>query len=409
MSYDKNYLIEHADLKEVYERVTGNSLRRHSDQWEGACPECGGTDRFRIPDRIPHKGFCRSCGKTFNAIDIVLSRYNVSFKDALAVLAEIIGVSESEAQYHGTGTGIISKPSERYTKYCALPDEPSDLWQQEVTDAVNHAHDVLMSDAGKKEREYLISRGFTVDTLKKYRIGFNPNKYPLNVTVKDLVTQKEEPVMASVGIYIPTFAKLMDDEPYESLLRVKVRCEDWKYKSLMKAYEEGQRDTPPLKYWHIKGGVPKSLFCADYTRDFDTNTNIIFTEGEFDAMTINQVAGDICRAVTFGSHTNIGDTADYWHAWFSAPSHIIVCFDNEKDQAKAQTVRKHEQDLRDEIIRAQSLDDEEDRADAPVIRHLDEQYHDWNDILMMPNGKQTIRDILTGWFCGADSHVLRCS
>lgn len=399
--YDANYLNEHADLKEVYVRVTGNSLKRHSDQWEGACPVCGGTDRFRITDRIPHRGFCRSCGKTFSAVDIVLSRYNVSFKDALAVLAEIIGVSESEAEYHGTGTVTAPKPSERFTDFCALPDEPSDLWQQEVTEAVNHAHDVLMSNAGKKEREYLISRGFTEDTLRKYRIGFNPNQYLLKV--KD---SKGEPIKASVGIYIPTFAKLMDGEPYESLLRVKVRCEDWKYKANMKAYEEGTRDKPN-KYWHIKGGVSKSLFCADYARDFNTNENIIFTEGEFDAITINQCASDICRAVTFGSHDNNGKTADHWHAWFSAPSHIIVCFDNEKnDVKKAEEVREHEQDLRDEIIKAQSLDDEEVRADAPVIRHLDEQYHDWNDILMMENGKQIIRDTLTRWFTEGTSDVL---
>ena len=398
--YDKNYLNEHADLKEVYERVTGNTLRRHSDQWEGACPECGGTDRFRIPDHISQRGFCRSCGKTFTAVDIVLSRYNISFKDALAVLAEIMGVSESEAQYHhSTDTITAPKPSERITDFQVLPDEPSDLWQQEVTEAVNHAHDVLMSNAGKKEREYLLSRGFTMDTLRKYRIGFNPNQYLLKVT-----DSKGEPIKASAGIYIPTFAKLMDGEPYESLLRVKVRCEDWKYKANMKAYEEGTRERPN-KYWHIKGGVSKSLFCADYARDFDTNENIIFTEGEFDAMTINQVAGDICRAVTFGSHDNIGKTADYWHAWFSAPSHIIVCFDNEKnDEKKAEEVRKHEQDLCDEIIRAQSLDDVEYRADAPGIQHLPEEYHDWNDILMMPDGARIIRDILTRWF-----HGLRCS
>ena len=116
-------------------------------------------------------------------------------------------------------------------------------------------------------------------------------------------------------------------------------------------------------------------------------------------MTINQVAGDICKAVTFGSHDNIGKTADYWHAWFSAPSHIVVCFDNEKDdEKKAKEVRQHELDLCDEIIRSQSLDDEEYRADAPVVRHLPEQHHDWNDILQLPNGAQIIRKYLTDFF-----------
>ena len=84
--YDANYLNEHADLKEVYERVTGNTLRRHSDQWEGACPECGGTDRFRIPDHISQRGFCRSCGKTFTAVLEVAGVYKATDEGRSAMM-----------------------------------------------------------------------------------------------------------------------------------------------------------------------------------------------------------------------------------------------------------------------------------------------------------------------------------
>ena len=394
MLYDAKYLNEHADLKEVYERVTGNTLKRHSDQWEGACPDCGGTKRFRITDKIPYRGFCRECGKSFSALDIVLSQRNLSFRQACEELAFIIGISSDEAQYKGGSVRNDEKPkSNRFTEFEVLPDEPSDLWQRHVIESVNYAHGYLMSIAGEKQREYLYRRGFTDRTLNENRIGFNPKTYPLGVNGAD-----GEPIKATSGIWIPTFAKLMDGDSSESLLRVKVRCEDTTYKSLMKSYEEGQRETPPQKYWHIREGIAKSLFCADYARNFDTNENIIFTEGEFDAMTINQVAGDLCHAVTFGSHSNIGKTANYWHAWFSAPSHIVVCFDNEPDPQKANDVRKHEQDLCNEIIRAQTLDDEEYRAGAPIIRHLPEHFHDWNDLLCIDNGAQIIRDILTEMF-----------
>lgn len=394
MLYDVKYLNEHADLKEVYERVTGNTLKRHSNQWEGACPLCGGNDRFRITDAIPHRWFCRGCDKSGTAVDLVLSQKSISFRDACEELAYIIGVSDEQARYDGgTRKKYERKASERFTDFEVLPDEPSDSWQKKVIDAVNYAHDYLMRDAGRKEREYLYSRGFTERTLRENRIGFNPHMYPLGVTDED-----GEPIKASSGIWIPTFAKLMDGLPDESLLRVKVRCEDWKYKSLMQAYKEGRRENAPQKYWHIKGGIAKSLFCADYARNFDTNENIIFTEGEFDAMTINQVAGDICHAVTFGSHSNIGKTANYWHAWFCAPSHTVVCFDNESDSEKAKDVRAHETDLINEIVKAQALDDEQYRAEPPKVRHLPEQYHDWNDILQMENGEQIIRDKLSEWF-----------
>ena len=393
--YDVKYLNEQADLKEVYERVTGNTLKRHSNQWEGSCPLCGGNDRFRITDAIPHRWFCRSCGKSGTAIDIVLSQNKQSFRQACEELAYIIGVSEDQARYKGDSKRKYEKKpqTDRFTDFEVFPEEPSDKWQKKVTDAVNYAHDYLMKDAGRKEREYLYSRGFTEQTLRENRIGFNPNMYLLGVN-----DDAGEPIKASPGIWIPTFAKLMDGEPYESLLRVKVRCEEWTYKTLMTAHKEGRRENAPQKYWHIKGGISKSLFCADYARNMDTNENIIFTEGEFDAMSINQVAGDICHAVTFGSHSNIGKTSNYWHAWFCAPSRIVVCFDNESDPKKAKDVRAHETDLYNEIIRAQALDDEEYRAEDPIIRHLPEQYHDWNDILQMKNGEQIIRNILTDMF-----------
>lgn len=396
--YDKNELnrIATGQLKELYERVTGIELHRHSDQWEGECFVCGHTIFFS--DRTPDHGYCRQCGKQYRAIDIITNHFGLTdrsqFPEACKKLAEYLNVAEGVAQYGGiSATASKPEPPLQYTKYTALPDEPSDEWQAEVMQAVNHAHDFLMSKAGLPDRQYLLCRGFTEETLRKYRIGFNPNKYYLNITGSD-----GNPIKASDGYYIPTFVHLMDGEPYESLLRVKVRMENWKYKSLMKSWEEGRIPNKPEKYWHISGGISKSLFCADYTRDTEVNERIIFTEGEFDAMTINQVAGDICKAVTFGSHSNIGKTADQWFPWFGAPSQIVVCFDNESDTAKAVQVRKHEQDLRDEIIRAQSLYPEDVRAEVPVIQHLPEQYHDWNDILQLPDGVQIIRDILTGFF-----------
>ena len=125
----------------------------------------------------------------------------------------------------------------------------------------------------------------------------------------------------------------------------------------------------------------------------------MFVEGEFDAMTINQVASDICKAVTFGSHSSIGK-AEAWVRWYTQPDNIVVCFDNETDEKKREEVRAHEKELRSHIIRAQSVMPSDIRADAPVVRHLPEEYHDWNDILQLSDGKQIIRDLLTKMFSG---------
>jgi len=114
-------------------------------------------------------------------------------------------------------------------------------------------------------------------------------------------------------------------------------------------------------------------------------------------MTINQVAGDICRAVTFGSHDYIGE-AEQWQSWYRIPDRTVICFDNDSDPMIMKAVRKDEEKLQQKIIKAQSLDDEQYRAEPPVIRHLPEEYHDWNDILKLPNGTEIIRNKLSEWF-----------
>ena len=119
-------------------------------------------------------------------------------------------------------------------------------------------------------------------------------------------------------------------------------------------------------------------------------------------MTINQTAGDICKAVTFGSHGNIGK-AETWVRWYGELENTVICFDNDSDPSIAEAVRKDEQRLQLEIMKAQSLIPTEYRGNVPVIKPFPGQYHDWNDLLQVPNGAQIIRDILTDFFGG--NHV----
>lgn len=394
-----------ADLKSLYEKLTGAELRKHSQHWEGACPKCGGDDRFYIdPTKSPQLWTCTHCqgGKMHTALDLValcegLPNYGTGLKQTADRLAQLLNVTEDTAQYK-TGSEITRPvPVPMVTTTPDIPYDGADDWQYSVTSAVNFAHDILMSDAGKQVREYLTGRGFTEETLRKYRIGFNPNEYLLNAFDDD-----GKCIKTPIGIYIPTFVKLNDDDDHETLLRVKVRLEDWKYKSWQQAYSEGRSKNKPSKYISITGSKGTSLFCAEYTRDYPDR--IIYVEGELDAMTINQCADDLCHAVSFGSHSGVG-TAEQWQAWYRVPEYTVICFDNDSDPSTAETVREDEKRLRAEIIKAQSLDRAEDRATAPIIKPLPNQYHDWNDILK-DHGAQTVRDILSEFF-GDHFHDVR--
>lgn len=383
--YDVNELNKLAtgQLKELYERITGNTLRRHSDSWEGPCPKCDGDNRFWISDKTPDHGYCRNCNRPYKAIDIVTAQYpELSFYEACNKLAELLGVSDSSAVIK-TYSSVPNRPVQPVMKL-TTPETPSYEWQSAVLKEVITARNFLWSADGCEALQYLRARGFTDKTIRDYWIGYNPNYHVLDIQ------HNGEPVKALTGYYIPTFLKLHDSDTKDTvLMRVKVRTPD--------AVRKANPDIP--KYLFISGGKSKSLFCAQYARPRTGkyHPNIIYVEGEFDAMTINQTAGDICKAVTFGSHGYIGN-AETWQSWYRIPEHTVICFDNDSDPKIMESVRKDELKLRKEIIKAQSLDAIDIRSCAPVIRHLPERYHDWNDILKEKDGAQIIRNILTGFF-----------
>lgn len=387
--YDLQELNQRAVITELYEQITGEKLRRHSiNHYDGSCPRCGGTDRFYVrTEDNPQTFICTHCHpKKGTAIDFIALCYGLpdsgtGLLQTIERLAELVGVSPSD--YAKTEKRISHSQQQPKPVY-SMPSEPSNQWQKEVKQAVLDARDYLFRNRGyNPELQYLYNRGFSENTIRNYGIGFNPTLRNLDVTVDG------EPVKALTGFYIPTCMRMYDSDPKPTtLMRVKVRT------------EEHHRISNQLpKYLFIKGSKAVSLFCAGYARPKQGKEypNIIYVEGEFDAMTINQCAGDICRAVTFGSNSYIG-RAEQWQMWYRIPENTVICFDNDDNPDTRQTVRNNEQRLRTEIIKAQSLDNAEIRANAPVIRHLPEQYHDWNDVLQLHGGEQIIRNILKDMF-----------
>ena len=382
------------DLKILCERLTGTELKRHSNQWEGSCPFCGGNDRFYISDAMPNKWFCRHCKPSGgSAIDFVSGFYHLptsgtGLKETADKLAELMNVTETDAEYK------TQHKAKQVQMMKTLPEFPCQEWQTAVKGAVQLARSVLWKPEYRDKLDWLRNRGFTDDTLKKYCIGYYPTAYTLPIQINGV------DVMACSGYYIPTFMRISDDEDSNVLTRVKIRMEDKYYKYAMARYEaDPDHNRKPDKYLSIKGSKGVTLFGNQFVRPVNAGSypNIIFVEGEFDAMSINQCAGDICKAVTFGSYANVG-LAETWVRWYAELENVVICFDNETDAEKQDAVRKHEEKLRNEIIKAQSIIPEEYRGNAPRIRHLDDKYHDWNDILRLPNGAEIIRDKLIEWF-----------
>lgn len=77
-------------------KQTGRNGPRGSEEYHGPCPLCGGTDRFMSwPGGTRHsRGYCRQCGASFDALELVLNFVPGcdSFYAAVGYLARELGL-----------------------------------------------------------------------------------------------------------------------------------------------------------------------------------------------------------------------------------------------------------------------------------------------------------------------------
>jgi DNA primase len=242
-------------------------------EWAGACPFCGGRDRFRVQ---PEKGlwFCRQCspsGRWQDAIAFVMRRDGVPFAEA----CRILGASRSElGEALGPFRPILPGPTPRRLEFegqLSEDQEPTALWRERGTQFVEECEHGLWSAEGEKARAYLAARGLQEETLRLWRVGFNA------------ADRREPPakwgigganVWLARGIVLPWFIDTR-------LWQLKIR----------RAQPQGD------KYASIRGGHPV-LYAAD---TLAPGSPAVLTEGEFDALLVWQAVNDRTAVVSLGS------------------------------------------------------------------------------------------------------------
>jgi DNA primase len=98
---------------------------------------------------------CFGCGKSGNAIKFLMEFENVSFKEALTILAEKSGIN-LEINYKGT---------QKDTSYFKILD-----------DAKKYYIESLFSHNGKLAYQYLQHRNINADTIKSFSIGYSSSR-----------------------------------------------------------------------------------------------------------------------------------------------------------------------------------------------------------------------------------------
>lgn len=246
-------------------------------EWAGACPWCGGQDRFRVwPDGQRPRFWCRQCDRKGDAIDYLRERDGLSFAEA----RDAVGSTPRQA-YPAVG---------RPTTRPVVSDPPSSAWQASARAFVEHAEAALWSPAGERALTYLrAARGLHDDTIRKWRLGFHAERRERPAERWGL---EGRPVWLERGIVVPC-------EVAGVLWSVKVRRP--MLASGDQPDELGQYIGGPLfaagKYIPPRGYRP-ALFGAGTLQHRDV---AVLVEGEFDAMVVAQQAGDLVGAVTMGA------------------------------------------------------------------------------------------------------------
>ena len=271
-------------------RSVGMNHKRHSIEYAGPCPFCGGTDRFHVwPEAERPHYWCRQCKASGDAIEYLRMHDKMRFYQACRYL----GIKPSG---YTSSTQLIS----------CLPldlDPPGEVWQQRANKFCQIAAERLWSEQGSGMRAYLHSRGLHDESIHRAGLGYHPTER------KELATtwgiEADGPVWLPAGLVIPGVVSGV-------FWRVNIRT--------------GQAQRP---YVAVAGSL-SLLYQADLLSE---EKPAMLLESDLDALQVHQEAGDLISPVaTEGTN---GARHLYWIGHLATPRFVMVSYDADEagDQA----------------------------------------------------------------------------
>lgn len=292
MTINTDTLTAYVDLLALAGRDT--HLRRvastRGGEWAGPCPFCGGRDRFRVqPNARPRPvWFCRGCGegRWHDALDYVARRESLDLRraDDFRRACELLGAP-----------GDLSRHAPPPAQPDAVTGPPPAEWQERARRVIAECVTALWGESGGRARAWLRARGLTDETLRRWRIGYNPGTGYRNIAG----------LRVPCGIVIPC----------------EVGGAVW--------YLNVRRATGEPKYLKVKGSRA-ALFGAE---TLPGHTVAVLCEGEFDTMLLHQQAGDLAGVATLGGATCVPDLA-HFGAYLLPLRRLLIAYDADRPGRK---------------------------------------------------------------------------
>lgn len=238
--------------------LLGYELKKAGGYHVGACPFCGGKDRFTVKHtRDGDRCHCRQCwdGKYHTVIDYIIRRDNADFKTALKILG---------------GDTLVKSTNAAQPKPTPKPIQiPAQDWQREAWREIDTACDALTRHP--QGRAFLTSRGLSRAMREAWHLGF--------MFAYDPVAKRKRP-----AIVIPWYDM---DEAGETLTAVKYR------------FIDSDPNPKALRYSCKMGStfdVPFGL------RDMLSGSHsLLYIEGEFNCISVSQCRPAGVSILSFGS------------------------------------------------------------------------------------------------------------
>jgi len=252
--------------------------------YKTSCPWCGGKDRFSVyPARYETGAFiCNQCDHRGDTIAYLMQYRSVTFAEACKI------TGKNSTKTYKPAREIITANTDRTTIHLDVKKQnknsklPNKIWREKLEKLAFEAHKFLLSAKGKRARAYLFERGLTINTIKKSRLGYFGKSMVYTPKSFGLDPENHKKVWIPAGFSIPFFNK--DGE----LARIRVRQE---------------RSDFGGKYIIIAGSKTNFYEFEKQPKQLP----IAVFESEFDAILVNQEAGDIIQVFAIGNDTNKPD------------------------------------------------------------------------------------------------------
>lgn len=280
----------------------GSTLRKvattNGGEYAGACPWCGGRDRFRVwPEQDDGRFWCRGCGKSGDSIQYLREKRGLSFADACRYLDHDPGPRKDKP-----------RPATWEPKEATAPGA---AWQERARAFLDGAIGCLWSDRGAKMRAWLRDeKGLSDATIKKACLG---------LTLAD----KSEP-RATWGL-----SPLLKEDGTERRL--------WLPGGLVIPWIVGG-DVHRLRVRRSEPGDGARYVIVSGSSSVPMVLNpdraaAVIVESELDGLLLTQAAGDLCSVVAMGTATAKPDRAT--HEALTRAVCILISLDTDTAGARA--------------------------------------------------------------------------